>query len=259
MPQTMDQNRPQNSIVKKTHAGVVINSNPTFKPFDINVTGDFGGKKFKQVMPNIANSISTALTAASAISGINIFPNNDPNKNNVFSSDYKSGYGCIKILEHIIERSRLSDQYSKPYKLFFYNLAFNTEYLVEAGQMRISQSRSKNMVWTYTLPLKAVAPASAVQNASITTSSLAQVLKYSNLDNGISNQSNGIFNLLNPDGQLVTKLESIINNQVNARLQSGLNAGQKSAIQSIKELTGSPNETDDFIVNGTQNILTTRF
>jgi len=259
MPQSMEQNRPSNSTTKKTNAGVVINSNPSFKPFDISLTGDFGGKKFKLVSPNIANTISTALTAANAVPGVNVFPNQVQNANNVFSSDYKSGYGCIKILERIIERARSQDQYNKPFQLFFYNLAFNSNYLVEPGQMRVSQNRSKNMVWTYTLPLKAIAPASAIQNNSSIASSLTQVLKYSNLDKGISNQQNRIMTLLNPDGQTVTQLESIINNQVNARLQSGLNIGQKSAIQSIKQLTGSPNMTDDFIVNNAQNILSTRF
>lgn len=258
MPQSMEQMRPQNSSVKKTQAGVIINSNPTFNPFDIVISGDFGGKKFKQVIPNIANTISASLSATQAIAGVNVFPNNT-NTNNVFSSDYKSGYGCIKRLENIIETSRVQDNYFKPYQLFFYNLAFNSNYLVEAGQMRIAQNRSKNMVWTYSLPLKAIAPAAAVQNSSTFSSSLTQVLKYSNLDNGISNQYKGIDALLDPDGQTISKIENIINNQVNSRLQSGLNGGQKSAIHAVKELTGSPNETNDFIVNNTQNILTTRF
>lgn len=259
MPQSMEQNRPSNSTTKKTNTGVVINSNPTFKPFEMTLSGDFGGKKFKQVSnafftPGIAENISVA----GAIAGVNIFPNN-PNTNNIFSSDYKTGYGCIKKLEAIIEKARLQDQYNKPFRLFFYNLAFNSNYLVEPGQMRVAQNRSKNMVWTYTLPLKAVAPAEAIQNNSSLSSSLSQVLRYSNLDNGISNQYSGISAILNPDSQTITKLESIINGQINAKLQSGLNVGQKSAIQAIKELTGSPNETDDFIVNTTQNLLNTRF
>jgi len=257
MPQSMEQNRPSNSTTKKTNAGVVINSNPTFKPFDITISGDFGGKKFKQVSNALfTNNIASTINSATAIAGVNVFANGNGNQNNVFSSDYKTGYGCVKRLEKIIETSRLQDSYNKPYELFFYNLAFNSNYLVEPGQMRVYQNRSKNMVWCYSLPLKAIMPASAIQNKSQLTSSLQQTLKYSNLDNGIANQYSGIMDILNPDGQTITKLEGIINNQVNAKLDSKLSSNQLNGVQAIKQLTGSPSETDDFIVNGTQNLLT---
>lgn len=258
MPVSMEENKPTNSSIKKTHSGVVINSNPTFKPFDITISGDFGGRLFKQSPNKFSGDLSTSETLPDDVNSIGS-TTITAKATNIFSSDYKNGYGCTKKLESIIERAKLQDGNSQPYRLIFYNLAFNSNYLVEPSQLRIYQNKQKNMVWSYSLNMKAIAPVEAVLTHDQIKTSLSTILKFSNLNKGIDDQGKNIAKLLDPTGQYATKLENILNSQLNSRVQSGLNNSQKSAFQAIKELTGSPNDTDNFIVNNTQNILTTRF
>ncbi len=260
MPFSIEQTKMSNSSIKKTYAGVIVNNNPTFKPFDIVISGDFG-RKFKYVSNKVDTSSANfddtiVLKDTIQLDEITV------KTSNVFSSDYKTGYGCTKRLESIIELAKMQDSSSQPYKLIFYNLAYNSNYLIEPTQIRIYQNRSKNMVWSYSINMRAVAPASAVQSRKDIKTALTNALKLSNLNVGIQNQSSIINKLLNPNGQTVTKVENIINAQLNARLIQGITGGnnnKKSAIQAIKELTGNPNDIDSFTVNTGENVLNSRF
>ncbi len=46
------------------------------------------------------------------------------------------------------------------WKVFYYNLAFNDRYLVTPVSMNFSQDLSKNMIWNYSINLKAISPVS---------------------------------------------------------------------------------------------------
>lgn len=262
MPFSIEQTKSTNASIKKTYAGVIVNSNPTFKPFDIVISGDFG-RKFKYVSNKVdSSSLSNGDFNSSLPKDTIQLSEVTVKAHSVFSSDYKTGYGCTKRLESIIELAKMQDSSSQPYRLIFYNLAYNSNYLIEPTQIRIYQNRSKNMVWSYSINMRAVAPASAVQSKDDIKNALTNTLKLSNLNVGIQNQSSIINKLLNPNGQIVTKVENIINAQLNARLIQGITGGnnnKKSAIQAIKELTGNPNDIDSFTVNTGENVLNSRF
>lgn len=68
---------------------------------------------------------------------------------------FKTGYGALKMLEDIIEQAY--EGKGKPKFLIFNNLSFNQSYIVEVMNFQTSMSMENNMMWNYTLELKAVA------------------------------------------------------------------------------------------------------
>lgn len=160
MPSGIDENLPQLTNIKKTMAGVTVLSSPTFNPTDISLAGNFG-RKFKVLLgtdaTELISSFTTAdgsLTKQSVLGGAA----------NFFDNRIKTGYGCIKILQDIIEQSQQVD--SKGIRrLIFYNLALGNSYLVKAINLRFSQSQESNMIWNYNLQLKSIAPLSAIMTS----------------------------------------------------------------------------------------------
>ena len=64
----------------------------------------------------------------------------------------------------MVEASTKLDDQGNPCILIFNNYALNTHYVVEVMQDSYSQSIENNMLWYYSLEMKAVAPASAVKS-----------------------------------------------------------------------------------------------
>jgi hypothetical protein len=76
-----------------------------------------------------------------------------------FHPDVKSGYGCIKILQSIIDKSKGHDN-GKPFRLYFHNPALGESYLVVALKEPLNLSQevtSSNMIWNYQLSLEIIA------------------------------------------------------------------------------------------------------
>lgn len=141
MPQTMSENKSSITNIKKTNTGVVVTTHSTFVPFDIPLAGHFG-RTFRKI-----SNVKT-----------------DFNKEYFFSSDYKTGYGCIKILEGIFKQSTVADSFGNPVKLLFYNLSLNSHHMVEILSFNLTQNKDMNMIWQYNINMKAVAPAKSISN-----------------------------------------------------------------------------------------------
>lgn len=144
------------SSIKKTMSGVVVNKNQSFIPFNISINGDFG-RRFRNVYDSskvtaVTGSISKKETQTSGATGTNFF-----------DTDNKTGYGSTKILERILRQSLKADSHGRPYNLYFYNLSFNSFFNVEVISMNFSQSKDKNMIWSYNIVLRAIAPSSVTQ------------------------------------------------------------------------------------------------
>lgn len=164
------ENKITNTSIEKTMGGVVINANPTFVPFDIHMTGNFG-RKFKKINTDIPSNQPVTVGNSTANAPV-VIP--------VFSTEYKTGYGCYKIMERILLKSQKQDVNYKPYLLFFYNLALNSSYLVEALTIEPNQNdQTSNMIWEYNIHLKAVAYASNVKKNY--KSSLKLLTNYNNV------------------------------------------------------------------------------
>lgn len=184
MPNQIAENYTPIQTITKTHGGIVTVFNPSFNPFDISLSGTFG-KKFRIVTdlkdPDPANKKKKTNMLLNLVMG---------NISNVTGGlmGAKSGYGLTKVLQHILQESNRLDENEKPYILVFNNYAFNTHYVVNVMNFSFQQSYDQNMIWNYSIQLKAVGlKPSAIDNG------MAGFLKYvakSAISNGINNLVN---------------------------------------------------------------------
>ena len=148
--------------VRKTMSAVNVQKNPTFNPRQISIRGDFG-RKFKLLLGG--NQITFAGFGFSIQNGkFNVsVPNLLQNPITQFSTIAKTGYGCVKLLEAIKEKSKGLDEDGKPYSLFLYNPILGNNYQVEFVSFGQAQDKSHyNMFPSYNIQLIAIAPLDSV-------------------------------------------------------------------------------------------------
>lgn len=156
MPQQIRVTDTPSTTIKKTLSGVVSTSLSGFTPRNINLVGNFG-RGFVFLVNN--QLISMAASNYSTQAGVyDISDKKSPIKTNVFNTQVKTGYGCIKILQSIIRKSNETNE-TAPFKLFFYNMALGEHYLVKAVNMDVSQTIESNMNWQYNIQMTAIAHA----------------------------------------------------------------------------------------------------
>jgi hypothetical protein len=162
LPDELRETHTELTSIKKTMAGVNVVKNPTFNPRPISIRGNFG-RRFKLLIAG--QSIEFAGFNLSMMNGKFDITNNNILDNVIpqFSSFAKNGYGCIKILEAIKEKSKKLDGNNKPYSLFLYNPVLGNNYQVEFNSFSHFQDKdTHNMVPGYTIQLTAIAPLDSV-------------------------------------------------------------------------------------------------
>lgn len=139
------QKQPIVSIVK-TITDIYTITNDSFNPFNISIQGTFGRKlrlltTSKDV--NESDGFSKRLNG-----NIGVF----------FDSDMlvKTGYGVIKMLQKIIEKSNSFSNISDCYRLKFHNYAFNTHNYVKVNSFDFNISTDNNFMWFYSLNMTAI-------------------------------------------------------------------------------------------------------
>jgi hypothetical protein len=240
MPTNIQQPEISNTNIKKTHTGVAITSAATFTPFDIQINGNFG-RMFRKISNQ--DNINSNRTQNSSRFGFN------GNMRNItvtpmFSSEYKSGYGNIRILQELCRSSKLPDGNSKPQKLIFYNLSLNSHYMVEVMNFTLSMTRDMNFIWNYSLSMKAVAPASAVlQNSNF---SIKELRSFSKKNVAMSSQSSSISSLL-----------SAGNKDNQTPIQKKLSQPQKGIKKLLKSVTDTAvgNSAYNYLITFTQHSI----
>lgn len=153
MPNNIMENKTQIATITKTNRGVVSLFNSTFVPRDISVQGTFGRKMRLLLGMKEAENVSVIPFFGGNL-GFNSF-NND--------TLIKTGYGMTKMLKSMIDKSFELDDLGNPCILIWNNYALNTHYVVEVLQSSFSQSTENNVLWYYSLEMRAVAPADAVK------------------------------------------------------------------------------------------------
>lgn len=153
MPNNIMENKAQIASITKTNKGISTLFNSTFVPRDISIQGTFG-RKFRLLL---------GMKEPENVSAIPFFGGNMGFK--VMDGDVlvKTGYGLTKMLKGMVDASSELDDDGKPCLLLFNNYALNTHYVVEVMQSSYSQSVENNMLWYYSLEMKAIAPADAVK------------------------------------------------------------------------------------------------
>lgn len=148
--------------IRKTMSGVVVQSNSTFHPRQISIRGDFG-RKFKVVIGGeqivFAGFGLSLKNGKFNVTKPNFFSSEPPQ----FSSIAKNGYGCVKMLESIKEKSRQLDEDGFPYSLYLYNPVLGNNYQVKFSSFTHMQDKDRyNMIPSYNIQLTAVASLSDV-------------------------------------------------------------------------------------------------
>ena len=150
MPDNISEDESNINNIKKTARGITSLSNSTFIPRNITISGTFG-RKFRFLVGRSRILDFTGITASGS-------------KQKVFSNTLKTGYGVTKALESILKKSRRLDNKGNPYRLYLYNAAFGTNYLVKYSTKNFNQSLDSNMIWNYSITFKAIAPLTALRS-----------------------------------------------------------------------------------------------
>lgn len=207
MPDSITKTEPTRTNIKKSMAGVTVLSTPSFSPQEINIKGNFG-RQFKILIdpkPSVnINSTNKSVKAgkytlfdiskkSGSISGL-AFSN--------FNLNVKTGYGVLKILQAIANKSVGLDDKGKPFRLYFYNMALGESYLVAIppSGVQFSQDLSKNMVWNYNLTMIALAPLEAVSSKN---SKLLDKLLPSLIQTGVGEVASTVSSALKPVSETV--------------------------------------------------------
>ena len=161
-PQSIKESNTPLMNVKRTAGGITTLSTQTFVPTDITFSGNFG-RNFKFLV----NSQLISFSSLSFGDLSNITANNISQQ---FSPTIKSGYGCMKILERIVNKAnQINKETGQPSQLYLYNLALGNNYLVKPVNVTFSQDLNSNMIWNYTLSLKSLARIEDITNTNQNT------------------------------------------------------------------------------------------
>lgn len=192
-PDSIQKTEPTRNNIKKSMAGVTVLSNDAYVPQDITIRGSFG-RQFKLLLnikqinaTNAKYSTTDGVFSLYQTAGLPTtirFP--------FFNISVKNGYGIIKILQAIVSKSVGLDDEGKPFKLYFYNMALGESYLVAIppSGAQFSQDVSKNMVWSYSITMKTLAPLDAVKTEE--KGSLGKALATAAITVGVSMLAKGI-------------------------------------------------------------------
>lgn len=188
-PQNISVQEPQLTNVKKTSKGIVSLSTNTFVPKMITMKGDFG-RRFKLLLRDRTVDFS-AFKFSGVLKKENIQGNLNVLRKAPFDPTVKSGYGCLKILQSILDKSTAVDDINRPFKLFFYNPIMGDNYLVEVIDFTSMMSMERNRIGSYSVQLKAIAPLENIVNFN-NTKSMIRNLTINNLQKGANTIVNSI-------------------------------------------------------------------
>ena len=162
-PSNIDESKQEITNIKKTLNGVVSLSSPSFIPTDITLAGNFGrkfkvllGEDYQEVLSSFKDSATSKATGKSLKNGVK----------ELFDKRIKTGYGCCKVLEEMIEDVKKTDENGGVKTLIFHNPALGNSYIVKPLSLRFFQSQESNMIWNYNLTLKSTAPLKAFMSAA---------------------------------------------------------------------------------------------
>ena len=166
-PSSISKLEPKRTNIKATSSGITVLTSAANIPQELVIKGNFG-RNFK-IMLRPREAKDTTAVAYSTSSGVyDLFQVNTQSSRDSkaeFDVGIKTGYAATRILKAIIAKSNGRDEKNRPFRLYFYNLAFGESYLVTVPPAGIvfSQNEEKNMIWEYTLNLTVIAPIEAVR------------------------------------------------------------------------------------------------
>lgn len=182
-PDSLTKVEPKIKDISRSYGAVIVTKTDTFVPQDLVIRGNFG-KSFKFLSRE-----------NSAVAGIvNMFKGTIPSFEGELSKYWKSGYGCLKVLQSIVQDSDKMDD-GRPRRLYLHNFMLGESYLVEVLNFQIDNNVQRNMIWEYELRLKILTPINVSTGERIKSSLSNQV---QNLGNSIAKGTKNILSGLIP-------------------------------------------------------------
>lgn len=193
MPTNMDESQTFASNVKRTLGGVTVLSTPTFTSKDVVLAGTFG-RKFRVLLgESYEEVIASFKTETGKVTGKSLWRG----VKNIFDKRVKTGYGCIKILEEIVEEvNKIDPETKKARRLILHNPAIGNSYIVKPVSLKQSMSQETNMLWSYSLNLKAVADLRDIYNKEELQQQRFRLVATGYIQRKIDTAVNGITRLL---------------------------------------------------------------
>ena len=143
--------------VENTFGGVNAISSNVYVPKKISLRGNFG-RQFRLIMRGFRTFDLPLFQIKGPIQERDYGEGGKQFKPKEILNTLKTGYGCFKVLQSIINRSVEVDKHGNCNKLYMYNLAYGESYLVKAKSFRGSQSLGLNGIWSYDLSLESICP-----------------------------------------------------------------------------------------------------
>lgn len=147
----------------RTFGGITILNADSFTPSQLTIQGNFG-RNFKLLLSTkqeaLENFKALRFSASSGVYRADDVNSQFTQKSPTLIPNIKTGFGCIKILQSIINKARGNDN-GKPFRLYFYNSMLSEAYLVipTKNPLQLNQDiNSSNMMWNYTLNLEIISP-----------------------------------------------------------------------------------------------------
>ena len=144
--------------IKKSLGGISALDTETFNPKMITMSGTFGRRLRLLISPPSSTEINSERSTDGGVYG-NIADSGLQIKTEAFDARLKTGYGTLKILESIVEKSKGLDSNNEPFRLYFYNPTLNHNFLVKITKFSAMQDRTNsNILWRYDIAMTAIAP-----------------------------------------------------------------------------------------------------
>lgn len=201
----------------------IISSSTVFVSQPITLTGDFG-RKLRILFKSGGGLSFAALRFTGVKTKGDLVQNLVTLKKAAFDPTIKTGFGCIKILQSICDKSDGLDDLGKPFKLYLYNMALGESYWVKVNRLTLNQEKTKNMIWGFSLQLQAIA-----RLEHVTKKSMLKRLGVSILQTEVNSLAGGLYRDLSQDsvqnrgGSRLARKQEVFTN-------SGNRGGRSSSI-----------------------------
>jgi len=202
MPKNIVKTEVEATTIQQSFKGITVFNKAGFIPNDLNIQGDFG-RSFKLMQDTRANAELSSYDYKSILASTSISEgyytsatinsrSKTVKKDSEFPLGIKTGYGCSKILQAIIDKAKAFSPSGRTYKLYFYNPALGENYLVVPSKNPLTwtqNEQSSNMIWQYSLSLIIIADLNDVENQRPRKKQLSYAFTADQLLGGITTTS----------------------------------------------------------------------
>lgn len=193
-PKSINKTHAEATVIQHSLKGITVLNKDGYYPDDITIQGDFG-RSFKLTMFGQDEYYKGLRYSV----GDGYYSSNDVMRDDTakfkvqeLPKGIKSGYGCVKILQSILDKAKSRDQSGRTFKLYFHNQALGESYLVipTRNPLTLSQNVSgSNMIWQYNMNLISIADLNDLDTSSSQVVKEKQPLNTYNILKSIPSQS----------------------------------------------------------------------